>query len=84
MRYDGIALKMSPFIIYLKAQLSERFQVTWQRNIQSKYISAYLDVFAHCPTSMFLHIIGFALFFIRHACPCFHFQAAGEVNSSWR
>lgn len=28
MRYDGVALKMSPFIIYLKAQWAERFQVT--------------------------------------------------------
>lgn len=47
MRYDGIALKMSPCIIYLKAQLSERFQVTWQHNVQSQYISANLNVFAH-------------------------------------
>ena len=28
MRYDGFALKTSPFIIYLKAQWSEKFQIT--------------------------------------------------------
>lgn len=75
MRYDGIALKMSPFIIYLKAQLSERFRVTWQHNVQSKYISAYLNVFAHYRFCTFL--------FLRHACPCIHFQAAGDVSSFW-
>lgn len=66
MRYDGVALKMSPFIIYLKAQLSERFQVTWQHNVQSKYISAYLHVFAHYRFCTFL--------FLRHACPCIKLQ----------